>query len=372
MQSKDKNKRKVILILANNDMGLYKFRKELIDALLKEYKVIISLPEGPFVEKMTQMGCEFVETEFERRGKNPFKDLELLLYYKKLISKARPDIVLTYTIKPTLYGGIACRISKVPYIVNITGLGTAVQNPGILQKIILLMYRTVLPYAKCIFFQNKTNRDFFLERKMVKKAVLIPGSGVNVEEYSYVEYPSVEEQQDIFLFIGRIMRDKGVEELFDAASKIKKEYPKVSFDIVGFSDEDYSEKMEELVNKGVIRFWGVQQDVKPFLRKCSAIILPSYHEGMANVLLEASSTGRPVIASKIPGCQETFDENISGFGVEVKNSDSLYEALERFILLDYAQKVEMGKAARKKMEDEFNRHKVIDAYIKEIKNTVKQ
>ena len=205
MIEKKDNSKKVVLILANNDMGLYKFRKELIEALLKEYRVVISLPEGPFVENLKQMGCEFIETQFERRGKNPFKDIELLLFYKKIISKIRPSIVLTYTIKPTMYGGIACRLSKVPYIVNITGLGTAVENPGILQKVILLMYKTVLPHAKCIFFQNKANMEFFTTRNMVKKTILIPGSGVNVEDYLFEKYPDVKKLEDKFLFVGRIM-----------------------------------------------------------------------------------------------------------------------------------------------------------------------
>ena len=246
------NERRKVLILANNDMGLYKFRKELIETLLKEYRVIISLPEGPFVENLKQMGCEFIETKFERRGKNPFDELKLLLFYKKIFSDIRPDIVLTYTIKPTIYGGIACRISKIPYIINITGLGTAVENPGILQKMILLMYRTVLPHAQCVFFQNRSNMDFFVKRGMTKKTILIPGSGVNVTDFRFEEYPDLNDCEDKFLFIGRIMKDKGVEELFEAAARIKEKYPKVSFDIIGGSDEDYSEKMEELSKKEII------------------------------------------------------------------------------------------------------------------------
>lgn len=366
------NERRKVLILANNDMGLYKFRKELIETLLKEYRVIISLPEGPFVENLKQMGCEFIETKFERRGKNPFDELKLLLFYKKIFSDIRPDIVLTYTIKPTIYGGIACRISKIPYIINITGLGTAVENPGILQKMILLMYRTVLPHAQCVFFQNRSNMDFFVKRGMTKKTILIPGSGVNVTDFRFEEYPDLNDCEDKFLFIGRIMKDKGVEELFEAAARIKEKYPKVSFDIIGGSDEDYSEKMEELSKKEIITYWNVQSDVRPFLKQCGAVVLPSYHEGMANVLLEASALGRPVLASKVPGCRETFDEGITGIGFAVRNADALYEALENFILLGYTEKVEMGKAARRKMEKEFDRQKVIEAYLKEIKSIIKQ
>lgn len=363
---------RTILILANNDMGLYKFRKELIETLLKEYRVVISLPEGPFVENLKQMGCEFVETQFERRGTNPVQDLDLFLYYKKLLKSIRPDLVLTYTIKPTMYGGFACKVLKIPYIVNITGLGTALENPGILQKVLIFMYRLVLPYASCVFFQNQTNRMFFEKRNMVRKTVLIPGSGVNTQDYPFVDYPKTASGEDRFLFVGRLMRDKGVGELFEAAERIKKKYPKVSFDIVGFSDEDYSSSLETLQEKGIIHYWNVQQNVKPFLAKCNAIVLPSYHEGMANVLLEASASGRPVLASRIPGCQETFEEGITGFGFEVKSTDSLYQALEKFILLSYDEKLSMGRAARVKMETEFDRQKVIEAYMKEIKTILKQ
>lgn len=372
MLKKKDHKCETVLILANNDVGLYKFRKELIEALLKEYRVVISLPEGPFIEKLEQMGCEFVKTQFERRGKNPFQDFQLFTFYRKLLSEIHPDIVLTYTIKPTIYGGIACRISKTPYIINITGLGTALQNPGILQKALIFIYRLVLPCSACVFFQNQANQKFFKDRNMVKKSVLIPGSGVNTQDYQWMEYPETKTGEDRFLFIGRLMRDKGVEELFEAARKIKEKYENVSFDVVGSFDEDYSASIESLQADQVITYWNVQQDVKPFIEKCNAIVLPSYHEGMANVLLEASACGRPVLASKIPGCQETFEEGITGFGFEVKSADSLYQALEKFILLSYAEKANMGKAARIKMEKEFDRQKVIEAYMKEIKGIFKR
>jgi len=254
--------------------------------------------------------------------------------------------------------------------VNITGLGTAVENPGLLQKIILYMYRMVLPYAKCTFFQNESNMEYFKKKNMLRNAILIPGSGVNTTDYVFQKYPAVNAGEDHFLFVGRIMKDKGVEELFEAAEKLKAKYPKITFDIVGFSDEDYSKKIEMLTRKGIIRFWDVQQDVKPFYKACNALVLPSYHEGMANVLLEASSVGRPVIASEIPGCKEAFEEGITGFGVEAKDSKSLYNVLETFILLDVGEKEEMGKAARKKMETEFDRQKVIDVYLQEIGKVV--
>lgn len=358
-----------ILILANFDVGLYKFRRELLERLLLENEVFIALPNGEFIKKLEDMGCQYIEVELERRGKNPLKDIKLIRTYVSLLKKVKPDLVLTYTIKPTVYGGIACRLKRIRYMVNITGLGTAVENPGLLQKLILKMYKVSLAQVSCVFFQNKSNMEFFQRKNLMKSwCRLIPGSGVNIEEHCYEEYPETERYADKFLFIGRIMKDKGVEELFDAASRIKKEYPNVSFDIVGGSDEDYSIKIETLEQQGIIKYWNQQSDVHKFIKASNAVVLPSYHEGMANVLLEASSTGRPVLASNIPGCEETFDEGRTGFGFEPRNADDLYDKIKKFILLSHEKKIFMGKAAREKIVREFNRQQVIDAYMEEINN----
>lgn len=357
-----------ILILANNDVGLYKFRRELLYELLKKHVVYIALPNGEFIKKLEDIGCKYIDIEFNRRGTNPLHDLKLIQNYMSLIKKIKPDLVITYTIKPTLYGGIVCRLKKTNYIVNITGLGTAVEKSGVLQKLILQMYKISLKKVVCVFFQNKSNMDFFYSRKLIKaKSRLIPGSGVNIAEHSFEEYPETEQCADKFLFIGRIMKDKGIEELFEAAKKIKQEYPKVSFDIVGGSDEDYFSEIDSLEQRGIIKYWNQQSNVHKFLKSCNAVILPSYHEGMANVLLEASSTGRPVLASKIPGCTETFDEGITGFGFEVKDAEDLYCKIRKFVQLSYEKKIKMGISARKKMINEFNRQRVVDAYIEEIK-----
>lgn len=358
-----------ILLLANNDVGLFKFRRELVEKLAKNNQVYIALPEGEFIPKLIELGCKFIDVEFNRRGTNPISDFKLLCTYISLILRIKPDVVLTYTIKPTIYGGYASRLTKTKYIVNITGLGTAVENPGILQKMILKMYKGALRKVSCIFFQNSSNYEFFKKLNLMNSRYrIIPGSGVNVDEHIFEAYPIVESSADKFLFIGRIMKDKGIEELFEAATKIKKEYPKVTFDIVGGADEDYSSKIENLERQGIIKYWNQQPNVHSFIKECGVVVLPSYHEGMANVLLEASSAGRPVLASKIPGCVETFEEGVTGFGVKVRDADDLYRKIKHFILLDYNRKVIMGKEARKKMEKEFNRQQVIDAYLEEINN----
>ncbi len=356
-----------ILILANNDVGLYKFRKELIESLLDQgYEVYISLPAGYYVEKLCHMGCVFFDTPIDRRGTNPITDLKLIFYYKTLIKNIKPDVVLTYTIKPNVYGGIACKSSNTPYIANVTGLGTSIENGGLLQKTTLALYTNGLRKAACVFFQNETNRQFFIDKHIVTgKTRLIPGSGVNLKYHCFEEYPDSDNIIK-FLFIGRIMKDKGIDELLEAAQKVKCMYPNVQFDLVGYCEENYTKRLSDFENRGIIKYHGQQDDVHSFIKGAHAIIHPSYHEGMANVLLEAASTGRPVLASNIPGCRETFDEGVTGYGFEVRNTSALVNTIEKFIKLPYEDKKQMGIAGRAKVEREFDRQIVIDSYMEEI------
>ncbi|MDR0138859.1 glycosyltransferase family 4 protein [Metabacillus idriensis] len=357
-----------ILVLANFGMGLYNFRKELLEELIKQdNQVYISLPHDKYVPKLEKIGCKFIDTHLERRGTNPFRDFKLLLDYVEIIKRIKPDVVLTYTIKPNVYGGIACAITKTPYITNITGLGTAVENKGLIQKITLMLYKIGLKEASCVFFQNKTNRMFFEDNKIVgSKTRLIPGSGVNIQQHKYESYP-LNDEKIRFLFIGRIMKSKGIEELLEASKLVKAKYPNVQFDLIGGIEENYIEQIDKLESLDIIKYHGQQDDVRSFIKNSHATILPSYHEGLANVLLESASSGRPVLSSKVPGCVETFEEGLSGFGFESMNVDSLVNAIMKFINLRYDQKKEMGVSGRRKMENEFNRNIVINAYLQEIK-----
>lgn len=361
-----------ILILANNDIGLYKFRKELLESLCSKYKVYVSCPYGDFMEKIKSLGCKYICQEVDRRGTNPITDFKQLIGYIGLIHKIVPDIVLTYTIKPNVYGGIACQITHTPYIANVTGLGTSIENGGLMQIITTNLYKIGLRKANCVFFQNKNNGRLFLKQHIVKKhARLIPGSGVNTEEHKFEEYPS--EQNGLrFLFVGRIMKDKGINELLSAMDSLHDDFTDISLDIVGEYDEDYSEIINNAVEKGYVRYHGRQEDVHPFYKNCHCVILPSYHEGMANVLLEAASTGRPLIASDIPGCKETFDEGKTGFGCEAKSINSLADAIKKFISLSHEEKTTMGKEGRKKIQSQFNRSIIINAYLNEIYKIVRK
>lgn len=361
------SKMKKILILANNDIGLYNFRKELLERLLKEnYKVYISLPMGDRVKEMEEMGCHYIETEINRHGMNPFQDLKLLLYYKKIMKECKPDYILGYTIKPNIYGAIAARSKKVPFIANITGLGSAVENESIVQKILIMLYKFAFRDVKKVFFQNTANMQFFESKKIaIGKYGLLPGSGVNLEKYEIQPYPECEKYH--FLFISRIMKEKGIDQYLEAAQKIREKYQNTEFHICGFCEEEYEEKLQKLQKEGAITYHGLINNVSEFLKEIHCVVHPTYYpEGLSNVLLEACASGRPIITTNRPGCREVVENGKNGFVVEERNADDLFHKIEQFILLSDEDKKNMGVFGRKKVENEFNREIVIEAYMKEI------
>ena len=365
---------KKVLILSNKDTGLYFFRREVIEAIISEgYELYISVPPGDYTDVFCDMGCKVIQTDIDRRGKNPFKDLKLIFFYFNLIKKIKPLVVLTYTIKPNIYGGVACGALSVAQIANITGLGTEIEKGGITSKTLLTFYRASLYKSKCVFVQNSAI-DRCLEKYGIAKGkrIVIPGSGVNLNDHQYIEYPT-DESIIHFLYIGRLMKDKGSDELLYAAKATKKKHPNIVFDIVGRCDEEeYHDIIREYDEKGIIVFHGFQKDVNPYLERAHALIQPSYHEGLSNVLLEAAATGRPVLSSRVPGCQETFEEGVSGMGFEAKSGTSLCNTIEDFLRLSNEEKREMGLNGRKKVEKEFSREIVVDAYIKQINSLQQQ
>ena len=358
---------KRILILANSASGLYDFRNELLLRLLKEgYEVHISLPDEDKVPELVAEGCKVYHTPLDRRGMNPVRDMKLMRAYDRLLAQIKPDVVLTYTIKPNIYGNLCCRRRHIPYLVNITGLGSAFENGGMVQKLVVFLYKRALKSASCIFFQNETNRAIFEKYGIRgKKSRLVSGSGVNLERHCAEEYPAQTEPVR-FLYVGRLMKEKGIEELLYAAKAMKQEYPDVIFELVGYYEDDYKSIIEQYEKEGIVTLTGYLKIMHPYYQKAWAVLMPSYHEGMSNVVLEASATARPVLASDIPGCREGYDEGITGFGYPARDKEALLGALCKFMALSYEEKKQMGLNARAKMEREFDRQQVVNAYIEEI------
>ena len=362
--------KKSVLILSNSLKGLFSFRKEVIKAICDaSYDVTISIPErDERAEYFESIGCSLVETKLSRRGMNPFADCNLLLNYRKLIREIHPIAVLTYTIKPNVYGGMACRLTKTSQLANVTGLGDAVENGGWLQKLTITLYKMGLAKAKTVFFQNATNRNYFIQNKIADDdSILLPGSGVNLNHHTFQEYPTNDETIK-FLFIGRLLKDKGIEEFFEAAKNVKNRYPNTEFQILGPVEGPYKPVLEANIQLGTVKHLGSTTDVRPFIGAVHCTVMPSYHEGMSNVNLESSANGRPVITTNVAGCRETVDDNITGFLVNVTDAKDLADKFEKFILLNHEQKEQMGLAARRKVEREFDRQIVINAYLKEIES----
>lgn len=367
-----------IMILTNYANGLYLFRKELLLAFMEDgHEISVSLPPDENVEKICRLSLkgkspEIIETPFERRGNNPIKDFGLFRTYLRLLRQQKPDMVLTYTIKPNLYGGLACRIKKVPYICNVTGLGTAIENSGILSRILLLFYRISMKKARRVFFQNSKNLYFMNQHGIaVTNSRLLPGSGINLDEHPIEEYPS-EEQGICFLAVIRIMKDKGIEEYLEAARIMMVRYERIEFYLVGEYEEEtrsvYEPKIKELQEKNIIKYLGHIDYVKEVMARSHIIVHPSYHEGLSNVLLEAAACGRPVLASDINGCIETFVEGESGFSFEIKSTKALVEAMEKILMLSPSQRRLMGLNGRAWVEKNFDRNIIIETYKDELKS----
>lgn len=358
---------KKVLILVNHDVVIYNFRKELVERLLKEkYEVYISSPYGERIDELISMGCKHIEVKIDRHGTNIIEELKLFHYYKQIIKKIKPDVVLTYTIKPNIYGGIASRILRIPYIANITGLGTAVENKGIMQSITSMLYRIAFKKISCLFFQNTENMQFFEDKNIaVDKHRLIPGSGVNLNQFNILAYPSDETVE--FVFISRIMKEKGIDQYLEAAEFIRKKYPNTKFHICGFCEEAYENKLNELQEQDVIIYHGMQRDVRKILAITHCTIHPTYYpEGMSNVLLESSACGRPIITTNRSGCREIVDDGINGYIIEQLNSKDLIDKIEKFLKLSVIEKKQMGLLGRKKVEMEFDRQIVVKAYFQEM------
>lgn len=362
-----------ILVLTNNFGGLYSFRKEVMKAMVdKGYHVVISAPSKDDAMKVAwfeNIGCKLIEIPFNRQGTNPLADLKLMWRYCKLIKKIKPDVVLSYTIKPNLYGGMACALTGVPQIANVTGLGAAVEYPGLMQKLTIFLYKIGMRKTWLTFFQNNDNMDFCKVHGMVKGRVqLIPGSGVNLEHHEKKPYPA-ESEPIRFLFMGRIRREKGIEEFLTAAEAITKRYKDVEFHVVGGCEGDYEGRLLELQEKGVVTYHGGQSDVRPYFAMAACTLHPSFYpEGMSNVLLESCATGRPIMTTMRAGCREIVEDGRNGYLVKQQDAEDLIAKVEKFLALPYAERKAMGDAAREKAEREFDRKIVVNAYLKAIDN----
>lgn len=361
---------KRVLILGNSGLVVFGMRGELIQRLIQEgYEVVVSFPNGILGEGeqlSREYGCQYIEVAIDRRGTNIIRDMELLRNYTKLLKKVKPDVVLTFTVKCSIYGGMACRLLKVPYIVNITGLGKGLAEGGLQQKILVTLYKLAVRTAHCVFFQNTQDRQFFIRRRIkYPKDGLLPGSGVNLEKYVPIEYPK--DDKIIFTYIARVMKTKGIDEFLEAAKAMKQERSQVEFHVCGFYEDDYKDIIEQAEKQGIVQYHGQVNDIRPFEQISHCIVLPTYHpEGVSNVLLEAAACARPIITTNRPGCAEVVDDGINGYLIREKDSQDLLQKMHKFMELPWEDRQAMGLAGRNKVEREFDRQIVVQKYLEHI------
>ncbi len=354
-----------IMLISSKDNNFYNFRSEFILKLQSMgHEVVLVCPYGKKIDYFIKHGCRFIDISVDRRGKNVFKDTRLLYEYYILIKREKPDVVLTYTTKPSVFAGFVCRIIKTPYIINNAGI---MEAHGLFDLFLNFLYQVSFKKASCIMCQNSFEKEKI--QSLLHNAIncrSIPGSGVNLSEFTYQPYPE-NNDEIIFNYVARIVKVKGIDEMLECAKRVKKEYPKVKFVIYGdYDDYSYQKVISDFEKMGIVEYGGIQINMKPFIETAHAVIHPSYYEGMTNVVLEHSAMGRVCIGSKIPGVCEGIDDNKTGFLFDVKDIGSMVEAVKKFINLPYEEKVAMGKAAREKMERYFSRDIVTNVYLEEL------
>lgn len=367
MKRKRLNNMPKIMMISPKDNNFYNFRRELIFKMRElGYEVYLVCPYGKKMDVFIKADCNFIDLKIDRRGTNPLKDFQQILFYKKILKEVKPDVVLTYTAKCSIYGGIACG-KKYSYIANNAGLMDTCTYPFWLDLVLNVLYKIGFKNASCMMYQNKQERDYL--NKILKnkvKYIDIPGSGVNLGEFSFQPYPK-NDNKIVFNFVGRIVEIKGIVEFIECAKRIHRDYPNTKFVIYGdYDDDSYKKQIQEGLEKGYLQYGGVLLDMKPAIMAAHAVIHPSYYEGMTNVVLEHSAMGRVCIGSDIPGVADGIEDGVTGYVFECKNIDSLVQRVRMFIELPHEKKAEMGLAARKKMEREFNREIVTNIYLDEI------
>lgn len=359
-----------ILFLVNQDGTLFNFRRELVFELLEQgHDVYINSPYGKKLEPFIERGAHHIDLQIDRRGVNIFKEAKVVIDYFHILRQVKPDVVLTYTSKCSVYGGLVCTIMHIPYIINNCGLFDPNRFGWWMDVLLNILYKLTYSKAACLMYQNKVERDF-LNSKVIGHPHyrLLPGSGVNLERFQLVSYPADGVLK--FVIICRIQKEKGIEEYLSAAEMIKQKYHNTEFHILGGYDEDYQQAVEAAQAKGYVIYHGAVSDVRPYLENVHCLINPSYHEGMSNVILESNALGRPAIASDCMGCNDIISDGYNGFLAKVADANDLFRQIERFILLTHKEREMMGKNARKRVEEHFDRCIVTNAYVEEINDIV--
>ncbi len=357
--------RPTVLFLVNKDTTILQFRLSLVTALVEAgYRVVVALPSGERVGEIADAGAEILLTPMKKDRISLFDDCRLFGRYRAILRELSPHVVLTYTVKPTLWGGMAAA-GRVPLVATITGRGRALGGTRALRVLCTLFYRHALRRASAVCFQNEADRAYFARHRIASgRHITLPGSGVDTEHFSPLPYPSLA-QGTAFAFISRLLPAKGMDIYIETARRIRRTHPETVFHVAGFGDAETEARMRELSRQGLIVYHGHLRDIRPLLSEVHAVIHPTaYPEGLSNILLEASASGRPVITTDRAGCREAVEEGRTGYLVPERDVEATVAAVERFLSLSLDERACMGRAARRRMETAFDRRFVTAQYVR--------
>jgi glycosyltransferase involved in cell wall biosynthesis len=358
-----------ILITVNAAWNVLNFRRPIVAAMIADgHRVTVLAPHDDSVATLEGLGCKVLPLEMSVKGLNPLQEVKLIARKRKVFRAERPDTIFSYTIKNNIFGALAARPLGIPFIPNVTGLGTAFLSGGFLQRIAEGLYRHAFRNLGVIFFQNEDDRDLFLERRLVtaQQARLLPGSGIDLTQFAATDYPP-ESDAPVFLMIARLLRDKGVIEYVEAARKVKAEHPRARFQLLGAVDAANRTAIDAATVKswqeeGVIEYLGTADDVRPHIAAAHCVVLPSYREGAPRTLIEAAAMARPLIATDVPGCRAVVEDGVTGYLCKVRDGDDLAKSMNTFLALPQAEMAQMGLAGRAKMAAHFDQAIVVEAY----------
>lgn len=358
-----------IVLSANSDWNIANFRGGLLRGLRSAgYDPVVIAPHDPAADsRMQDLQVERIPVKLDRSGVNPFADLGLMRTYRELLRKLQPAAYLGFTIKPNIYGSRAAARQGIPAIPNVSGLGTAFIAGGPMQRIVTTLYRWGFSRAPVVFFQNDEDRDLFVERRIIQpqRTRVLPGSGVDLERFSPARAIA---GPPTFLLVGRLLRDKGVVEFVEAARRVRTQCPAARFQLLGPIDDGNRTAVDRgrlaiWVAEGIVEYLGVTDDVRPFLAEASAVVLPSYREGLPRSLLEAGAMARPLIATDVPGCRAVVEDGHNGYLCAVRDPASLADAMLRLANLPAERRQAMGEAARHTVERKYGEDRVTAAYL---------
>ncbi len=356
-----------IAIVINTSWNIYNFRSGLVHHFLKSgHRVVTIAPKDDYSAKLEAWGCEYHPIEMDGSGLNPIRDLKLLFQLRNLLKTTRPDLILSYTIKPNIYGSLVARSLSIPIICNVSGLGTVFLWTGLIRKLAVTLYRVSFAHSTWIFFQNDQDQAEFtsLVKIKLKKTSLLPGSGIDVAKYKVTD---TQNETPVFLMIARLIVEKGIREFIEAVRLLKAEQVKAIFWLAGSLDEEHSRsiskgELDNWISEGLIVYFGQVDPIEDLIRKADAIVLPSYREGTPRTLLEGGALGKPLIATDVPGCSHVVEDGVNGFLCTARDARSLANKMKLFLALSADERKTLGRNSRLKVEETFDESRVIALY----------